>query len=201
MFKYIFLMVILCSQQAWSMDSADHDHGHDHGVETHKKEKGGHDHSDEHDDEHDDEHGSEHSDGEHGHEDEGHDHGHGHGHGGGKSIGEGKAISEVDEKRGFRLSPEAFTTLGIKLETYSGESQIKISKKILVKSKEERGIYIMRDKFFKLYPVSIVKEFPEQYLVKVKGLKEKDQIVTSGVKLLRVSDIYSTDKSEYGHAH
>ena len=40
-----------------------------------------------------------------------------------------------------------------------------------------------------------------KYLVKVKGVGFGDQVVTDGVGLLQVTDVYSTDKSEYGHGH
>ena len=41
----------------------------------------------------------------------------------------------------------------------------------------------------------------DEFVVEVGEFKEGDQGVVSGVGLLRVSDIYSTDKSEYGHGH
>ena len=49
--------------------------------------------------------------------------------------------------------------------------------------------------------VKLLKEVNGKYLVKVKGVDFGDQIVTNGVGLLRVTDVYSTDKSEYGHSH
>ncbi len=146
--------------------------------------------------------------------DDGHDHGshddhkgHGdhdshddHGHGGGKAIGKGKAIEEVDEKKGFRLSKEAIKTLKLKLNTVDG-STFKINKKTLVASKNIKGVYRFRAGFFKLLPAKITKELPDGYMVEVKGVDFGDQIVINGVGLLRVTDVYSTDKSEYGHSH
>ena len=41
----------------------------------------------------------------------------------------------------------------------------------------------------------------DSFEVELFGFKPKDKLVTKGVKLLRVTDIYSTDKSEYGHSH
>jgi len=161
----------------------DEGHGHDHGSHSGHDDLGG---SEEH---------SDHED----HEEEGHDD-HGHGHGGGKAIGVGKAIIEVDETKGFKLSHEAFKTLKIKLKSAKG-STFKISKSTLVTSKNLKGIYRLRAGFFKLLPVSITKEVKGGYMVKVSGIKTGDQIVVQGVGLLRVADVYSTDKSEYGHAH
>jgi hypothetical protein len=50
-------------------------------------------------------------------------------------------------------------------------------------------------------PVELLKESKGKYLVKVKGVDFGDQIVIDGVGLLRVTDVYSTDTSEYGHSH
>ena len=50
-------------------------------------------------------------------------------------------------------------------------------------------------------PVTSIKKVQGKYFVKVKGVVVGDQIVTGGVGLLRVTDVYSTDESEYGHGH
>lgn len=182
-----------------------HDHsdgdGHNHKKKKKKDSHAGHDdhghkgHTE--DDGHDH---SKHKD------DDGHDHGshEGHdsheGHGGGKAIGKGKAIEEVDEIKGFKLSKEAIKTLKLKLNTVDGSS-FKISKKTLVASKNEKGVYRFRAGFFKFMPAKITKELSDGYQVEVKGVDFGDQIVVNGVGLLRVTDVYSTDKSEYGHSH
>ncbi len=174
-----------------------HDDHKGHGEEdgyNHKKHKEG----DGHDDHkgHDDHSGHD--------DDKGHDdhskHDDHEGHGGGKAIGKGKAIEEVDEKKGFRLSKEAIKTLKLKLNTVDGSS-FKISKKTLVASKNTKGVYRFRAGFFKLLPAKITKELSDGYVVEVKGVDFGDQIVIDGVGLLRVTDVYSTDKSEYGHSH
>ena len=41
----------------------------------------------------------------------------------------------------------------------------------------------------------------EDYTFQVKGVDFGDQIVVDGLGLLRVTDVYSTDKSEYAHSH
>jgi hypothetical protein len=177
------------------------DHG-DHGEEGHKghEKEGKHEDHDEHDDKdkHDDhsghgkENGKKHDD--HGSHDDHDDHG------GGKAIGKGKAIVEVDKDKGIRLSKEAVKTLKIKLQNVEGSS-FKISKKTLVASKNTKGVYRFRAGFFKLLPATISKELKDGYMVSVNGVDFGDQIVVDGVSLLRVADIYSTDKSEYGHSH
>lgn len=174
----------------------DNDHkGHDHKNEKHNDEESheGHDHGK---DAHDDHKGHDHDEGEH-EEDADHE---GHDHGGGKSIGKGKAIEEVDEQKGFKLSKEAIKTLKLKLKTVDGDT-FEVSKKTLVASKGDKGVYRFRAGFFKLLNAKIIKETSSGYQLKVKGVDFGDQIVVNGVGLLRTTDIYSTDKSEYGHSH
>lgn len=134
----------------------------------------------------------------HGHHDNLEEEGHGH-HGGGKAIGQGKAILEVDEHKGFKLSPEAIKTLGIQFSASSSKLTIKSS--TLVSAKGEKGVYIYRSNFFKLITIKITKQIDDGYIIELGEFKDGDQIVVGGVGLLRVSDIYSTDKSEYGHGH
>lgn len=154
----------------------DHDKGHDHaGHDDHK----GHD--------------------DHGGED---DHGHGHGHGGGKAIGEGKAIVKVDEKLGFKLSSIAIQNLKLELKSVSG-NKLTVASDTVVKSKNLVGVYRFKDGFFKFLNAKVIKNNKKSktMVIAVKDLNFGDQIVTKGVSLLRVSDVYSTDKSEYGHSH
>ncbi len=124
-----------------------------------------------------------------------------HGHGvGGKAVGEGKAIVEISEEKGFKLSKEAIKTLELKLLNVDSDEFL-IEKTTLVTSKKLKGVYRFRGGFFKLLPVELKKEVDGKYLVKVKGVDFGDQIVINGVGLLRVADVYSTDKAEYSHSH
>jgi len=73
------------------------------------------------------------------------------GHGNNK-IGPGKAILEVDSKKGFKLSPEAFKTLEIKTKSISLATDIPQDAYVLVKDK--KGVYILRNGFFRFVVVS-----------------------------------------------
>jgi hypothetical protein len=117
-----------------------------------------------------------------------------------KAIGKGKAIEIVDEIKGFKLSKESIATLNLKFQKIDG-NEFRINKSTLVSSKSIKGVYRFRAGFFKLLSAKILKETDSEYRVKVAGLNLNDQIVISGVGLLRVADIYSIDKSEYGHSH
>lgn len=187
----IFLVVLnFTTFAAGDMEKNDHSgHNHESKSKAPVKEHKDHDDHDDHAEKEDHEDHDDHA------EDEGHDD-----HGGGKAIGKGKAITEIDETKGFKLSKEAIKTLKLKLNTVDGD-QFKISKDTLVLSKDNKGVYRFRGGFFKFLPAKIVKENKDEYLVKVDGVDFGDQIVVNGVGLLKVADIYSKDKSEYGHAH
>lgn len=182
--KYILLFSIVFNTSfLYASETDDHNHKEHNHSASHEK------HSDH--EEHD-EHGEESHEKHDGHDD--------HGHGGGKAIGKGKAIEDVDEKKGFKLSKESIKTLKLKLQTVDRD-EFEISKETLVTSKVLKGIYRFRAGYFKFLPLKLIKEVNGKYLVKVKGVDFGDQIVTNGVGLLRVTDVYSTDKSEYGHSH
>tara|TARA_Y100000296_G_C5142934_1_gene242129 strand:- start:724 stop:1341 length:618 start_codon:yes stop_codon:yes gene_type:complete len=168
----------------------DHKSRHDHGEVNRKdldkkllknQDKYGHD---EHVDEHND-------------HDEQNDHDE---HGSAKSIGLGKAILEVDKVKGLKLSDEAIKTLNLTLKKVSTEV-FSIDRDSLVVSKSMKGIYRFRDNFFKYLPVTSINKKQGKYFVRVKGIVAGDHVVTGGVGLLRVTDVYSTDESEYGHGH
>lgn len=200
MIYLFFITTVFASSKDTSHDNIDNtiershlEHG-DHDDHNHIEKEKEDEHSEDHD--HDSENHSEHDEhADHGKEaDE-------HGHGEGKAMGEGKAIVEIDEVKGLKLSKEAIESLSIKFEEYTATKKIKIAKKTLVTSKGQKGIYRFREGFFKLISIKIIKEESNYYLVSTSELDLGDKIVVSGVGLLRVSDIYSTDKSEYGHSH
>jgi hypothetical protein len=123
-----------------------------------------------------------------------------HHHGAGKAIGPGKAIEEVKEGEGFKLGVKAFELLKVELLKIKSHTFL-IPKVALVRQKNETGLYRYKNGYFLLFQVSVVQEKSEWLKVYSEGLKEGDLIVKSKANLLRVADIYSTDKSEYGHGH
>ncbi|MFG1481765.1 hypothetical protein ABMA79_09120 [Halobacteriovorax sp. HFRX-2_2] len=171
--KRIFLLILLIGLVGCESHHDEHKH------DEHKHEE--HSDHDEHE-EHEDHEG-------HDDHDDHDDHGHGHGHGDEKT-GEGKAITKVDEKHGFQLSHEAQKRLAIKTTSFEkGFYNIPDSAYVVVG--KERALYRKREGFFKL--------IDEHELTG--SFTKGDEIVISGIGLLRVSDIFSTDESEYGHAH
>ncbi len=193
-------MIALVINANFIYGSTDHDHSshdsHSHNDQS-KKKKIDKEHSHDKHDDHDKHEGHDHEG--HDNHDEHGDH-KGHDHGAQKAIGKNKAITEVDEEKGFKLSREAIKSLSLKLKTVDS-STFEIEKSTLVSTKSIKGIYRFRAGYFKFLKAKIVKESKNGYIVSVLGVDFGDQIVTNGLGLLRVSDVYSTDKSEYGHSH
>lgn len=116
----------------------------------------------------------------------------------GKNFGEGKAITEVSDENGFKLSKESISTLGIKFRKIDSD-KFEIDKDTLITSKDFKGVYRFKDHFFKLIPVVIESENSGIYWVHSDQIQQGDKIVVKSAGLLRVADIFSTDKAEYGH--
>tara|TARA_R110002049_G_scaffold113787_1_gene264325 strand:- start:364 stop:993 length:630 start_codon:yes stop_codon:yes gene_type:complete len=205
--KILFsILLVTFGISSFSEESHEDIDGHDH-VKKIKNEHATHKNHDESEDSHADHkeeghsdhkeegHGDHKEEGHSDHKEEGHDD-----HGGGKAIGKGKAVEEVDEVKGLKLSKEAIKTLQLKLLNVDGD-EFMIEKTTLITSKESKGVYRFRGGFFKLLPIETIKEVNGKYLVKVKGVDFGDQIVINGTGLLRIADVYSTDSAEYSHAH
>ncbi len=192
-FNYLVLISIFFSFLCQSIYCSEDNHKGSHDNEKHIEkdatdESHGSDHTEDEEDSHEDAHK---------HEDENEDDDE---HSNAKAIGEGKAIIEVNKERGFKLSMKATKALDLKLANITAPMFV-IPKKALVVSRDIKGIYRLRDEYFKFIPIKNVEPISYGYRVTVKEVKKGDQVVIDGVSLLRVTDTYSTDKSEYGHAH
>jgi len=53
----------------------------------------------------------------------------------------------------------------------------------------ERLLYIVRNSWFRLLYLKVIKKNEELYIVKVEGLQNDDAVVYSGVPLLRIAHI------------
>lgn len=110
-----------------------------------------------------------------------------HDHENGKAIGKNKAVMDVDEDKGFKLSREAIRTLGIKTETLRGNV---LPKSAYVVEEDRTGFYILRAGYFKYLDIN-----------QLKNLKPDDQVAIEGVGILKITEVYLGDDSEYGHGH
>ncbi len=123
-----------------------------------------------------------------------------HGHGSGKAIGKGKAITEVQVQKGFKLSKEAFEAMKLVAQDIT-HPLITVPNSALVLVNDQTGFYRLRNDFFKFVPVKIAKSDSDLITFQSLSFRSGDKVIIRGLGLLRVTDVYSTDKSEYGHAH
>lgn len=219
----VLLSLVLClgvGYRAWSEDKHDHgkqekkkdEHGHDHGEEEHAEEEG-HSHAP---DEKKGEEGHSHAPSEKG-EEKGHDHAvgeaghaesdeHGHAEGGGGHEEEGGGVvgpeKGIVEKGplGIKLSEEAVKT--INPETVSWQSgSITIPYQGLVRIKDTKSVYRVRNGFFKRVPAVVQSRQGDRVTVSVAGLEAGDKIVISQAGFLRIAEVITEEGASHGHSH
>lgn len=117
-----------------------------------------------------------------------------------KAIGEGKAIAEVSEQNGFKLSGESISFLNIKFKKVNGRRFL-IKREALAVNRKEKGVYRYRDGFFKFLEATQIEHSKLGLYVTVADIKAGDEVAVDHLDLIKVCDIYSTDTAEYGHGH
>lgn len=210
MIKKIVLVIslIVFSLTAKSNDSHDHDHEDESHKEKSVKVKktiateekdsadDGHEHGESHAD-HDDEHNDDHA---RGHDDEHGEDEHGHGEENAQ-IGEDKGILEADKDKGFKISPEAEVNFKVeKIKVQSSEG-VEIPKKALVTSTIEVNVYRYREGFYKRIDFETISKSTTGIKIKSKDIKQGDEIATTGLGFLRVTEIAAFDGAPEGHSH
>lgn len=156
----------------------------------------------------------------HGHDDEekGHDHSkedkhkHGEEEGGHadhdehevSKFGAGKAILEVNgEGKRFRLAKGAIKTMelkSVKLESPSnGVYEVPASS--VVDFQDEIGVYKRNGDWFELVEIKVVQRGKYAAKIKTKELSAGDEIVNTGVALLRVAHLEASGQGGKGHVH
>lgn len=123
-------------------------------------------------------------------------------------FGEHKAIHSFDEHTGLTLSSQALERLSIKtrflnsLKEVSSREEYRIDLEWLSSTFKGIGVFIMKDGIVTFKSVHLRSD-KEQYWIRFENYNSspQDQIVTSGVELLKVSFNFANDKSEYGHSH
>ncbi|HAZ13868.1 MAG TPA: hypothetical protein DCY86_13845 [Bdellovibrionales bacterium] len=115
----------------------------------------------------------------------------------GKAIGKGKAIEFYDEVKGLKLNPKALALLEIKTTPIS---EVKVfPESSLLSIKSGKSIFVLRDSHF--LRLVLQSDGTIQALKTKRILMETDELVVAGVDILRASEVYATDKAEYGHGH
>lgn len=118
------------------------------------------------------------------------------------NVGADKGVLEALKAKGFKLTKEAVSHLGIKsvAPNKEGDSFL-LPKSALVSVKRERFIYTLNDGFYKPVEISVVRSNVSQILVKPEHGKITGQVVTEGVHFLRNIEVDVFSGDEGGHHH
>lgn len=134
------------------------------------------------------------------HEEKDHaDHGDEEGEEGSSVVGPGKGITEKG-KMGFKFSPEAEKTFNNTTSSASGNS-IAIPRDALVRFKDGKYIYRVRDGWISKVPVKVIESRGNVLVVQGDGLNSGDRIIVSRVGFVRIAEIFSEGGASHGHSH
>lgn len=101
-----------------------------------------------------------------------------------------KAVVEVSEELGFKLSPKAVQIIGVLTRPSEATAgSLTLPKSALVNSLDQLAVYRLRDRWFKLVIVTLASTKGDLVTVRTSDIQASDQIVIQGVALLRVSDM------------
>lgn len=123
-----------------------------------------------------------------------------HSEGGGARTGANKAVLEADAERGLKLSEKAVRRLGVQTARLAGTGPFRVSAKALVHTKEEVGIYRLREGWYKRVDIEVRGTEHGSAVVSAKDLKAGDLVVVAGAPLLRVAEL-DVLAEEADHAH
>lgn len=116
---------------------------------------------------------------------------------GGAAIGPDKGIMEKGPL-GIKLSPEAIKTINTTTVAWSSES-FSIPYKALVRIKETKSIFRLRNGFYKRVPVKVSSRQGDSVSVRAEGLQAGDQIVVSNVGFLRIAEVITEEGAAHSH--
>lgn len=186
-----FLLFALLATNAWPAEDK-HEDGkpHVHAEEHAEGEKGGagKEHGPEAEHEERDEHG---------HAEEG---GEAHEEAPNPNVGPGKAVEAFDPDQGFKLSAKAEKALGVESSPLRGKAPYRMPAVSLVFYQENVAVYRIREGWIKLVGVQVQERTKKDAVIRTADLGPNDRVVTSGVGLLRVTEMDLTS-GEVGHGH
>lgn len=180
----LFLLVLAVLSQPETLIAEDNDdHKHDHVKENnHENTKDKEEHG-EHEDEHSDEHDE--IDGE--------------------KFGPDKAILEVkNQGQLFKLSITAEQVMEIKslaVVATEKDGYFKVPQSSIVEYQDKVGVYRQQKQWYELLNVTITQANNNEVLIFSEALKTSDQVVVSGLGLLRVAHLEASGQGGKGHAH
>ena len=121
-------------------------------------------------------------------------------HGGGEAsieVGPRQGVVEVTEQKAFKLSPEAYQTLGIQTQKISGPS-VSLPRDAVVHSLKQSQIFRLRNGFIQPIEVHEFSKSESTITLQSKELKSPDEVVTHGTGFLRMIAV-QLGEAEEGH--
>ncbi len=101
-----------------------------------------------------------------------------------------KAVPETSKTDGFRLSEKATRTISLVTKPIVSAPEFTIPVRALVHSLDLLGIYRLRNGWYKLVPIEVVRKKESELTVRSHEIKaDTDRVVTNGIELLRATEM------------
>lgn len=117
------------------------------------------------------------------------------------NIGPDKGITEVSERNGFKLSPEARRNFELKTQKLVGDGPWSIPRSARLYSSEEVNLFRLRAGFFKRIDFQTLRSTQSELVVDSDDMREGDEIILSGLGFLRIAELAATGGVAHGHSH
>ena len=101
----------------------------------------------------------------------------------------GKAVYETSNEKGMKLTERALKNIEVKTTKATGSTQHSLSKESLVYFQDEIGVYRLRENWFKLVKIQVIKKGLSEVTIRSSELQNGDEIAIHGADLLRVSEM------------
>jgi len=102
---------------------------------------------------------------------------------------EGKAVFEISPETGMKMNEVALKNIEVQIRKSAGGEQQLLPKSALVFYQDKIGIYRLRDGWFKLVEVKVIRRDEKTATIQLKDSNSNDQIVISGGALMRVAEM------------
>ena len=103
-------------------------------------------------------------------------------------VREGKAVYETSEL-GMKLTEKALVNIEVKTVRVGERSQLNCAREALVFYQDQIGVYRLREGWFKLVQVTVIKKNNLEAIIRSGELRSTDDLVVHGADLLRVSEM------------
>ena len=101
----------------------------------------------------------------------------------------GKAVFETSAELGLKLTEKAIKNIEVKTSKLVVGSEFTVAPDSIVHYQNQVGVYRLRDGWYKLIKVQIIKKDERQVNIRSSELKAGDELVTHGGDLLRVAEM------------